>query len=211
MTWTCCACVCVGLSSAADERVSGMTEGIHTWMNVVRSDEVKAAVALVASSDEKIEEFAQHLKPGDLRVLEADLTRTFDAFEADFPGCNSEANHDLLRRVLLCALHNVGCGYCQVSPRHGALTEPPSRVARPHAARGPGASRDCSTGCCTCETCVLARPKRAASPVRPPSPRAFPRPRGCAHFAPSGHAPAASALVLLALPVAARFRRGSIS
>lgn len=198
-----------------------MAEGVHTWMNVVRSDEVKAAVALVASSDDKIEEFAQHLKPGDLRVLEADLTRTFDAFEADFPGCNSDENHDMLRRVLLCALHNVGCGYCQV---RRCSEPPPSRA--PGAARGGGARRAgaCREGAVRC--CTLSRPnarpsltwrtQRASQPrSRPsldaPTPGACPCPRSCVLTAPLRHAPAPIALALRALPATVCLRRGSIS
>jgi len=94
-----------------------MCDGLHTWMNVVRSDEIKTAMAEINSGDEDIARFSDALSATDLHVLNADLTRTFDAFEEDFAGCDTEEHRSLLKRILICALHDAGCGYCQVRPR----------------------------------------------------------------------------------------------
>ena len=84
-------------------------------MNVVRSDEVKTSMAEVNAPEAEIERFSEVLSASDLHVLNADMTRTFDAFEDDFPGCDTEEHRSLLKRVIICALQRAGCGYCQVS------------------------------------------------------------------------------------------------
>jgi hypothetical protein len=106
-----------------------MTGGLHAWMNIVRADEVKSAFAAVHSNDDVIALYANSLGSSDLRVLEADLSRTFDAFVADYPGANTDENQRLLRRILLCALHETGGGYCQVSQqyRNRLLVDSPGR------------------------------------------------------------------------------------
>lgn len=99
----------------SDPRLEGMTGGLHAWMNIVRADEVSSAVEAVHANDAVMALYGESIGRSDLRVLEADLTRTFDAFEADFPGANTVENQQQLKRVILCALYETGGGYCQVS------------------------------------------------------------------------------------------------
>lgn len=83
---------------------------MHRWCNIVDSEELVEAVTLLKGD---IVPLLAEIPPNDAHILEADVTRTFDAFEREYPGCDSEVNRTELRQILAIAVHEAGCGYCQ--------------------------------------------------------------------------------------------------
>jgi hypothetical protein len=88
-------------------------DGFTEWMNIIPSEDIQGALVEVHASETVMKKLQDKLSRNDARVLDHDLTRTFDAFKTEFPGCDSAENRQTLRRVLLCAVTKANCGYCQ--------------------------------------------------------------------------------------------------